>query len=169
MTDISCAYDRVLAVHPANRWFGWALFDGPDGLLDWGIVHEVEPGEDRLVKELGDILSEHKPSVLVFEEYEGETSKRSERIQNLYRRFKQTAKERQVPVAVYSRELVASVLEQPAHASRYEIAKAVAGRIEDLSHKLPPRRRYGDGEDARQSLFAAAALGITRYAVLGQD
>lgn len=169
MPDASRAHEHVLAVHPTARGFGWALFDTPDSLLDWGLVHAVSRDSSRLIARLERILSRYEPSVLVVEEFDGDASRRAERIRALYRAFEKTAARRGVPVVAYARELVASVLEVPASASRYEIACTVASRLDDLSHRLPPKRQFGDGEDARQSLFAAAALAIARYAVLGRD
>jgi hypothetical protein len=169
MTDIPAAHDRVLAIHPTGRGFGWALFEAPDTLLDWGLVHTANHKSGRLVEQLKRILSRYQPSALVLEEYAGDASKRTDRIQALNRSFEQAAGEHGVSLAVYDRELVASVLGVPSRASRYDVACAVAARIEDLSHRMPPKRKFGSSEDARQSLFAAAALALTRYAVLGLD
>jgi hypothetical protein len=162
-------YERVLAVHPTTHGFGWALLEAPDALLDWGLAHSTSRKAHLLVNRFEKLISLHKPSVLVLEEYAGKANKRAKRIQSLYKAFERTASEHQVPFLLYERETVAAALEMPSGTSRYDIAKAVAARLEDLSHRLPRKRKLGDAEDARQSLFAAAALALTRYIVLGLD
>jgi|SRR5580698_6957039 hypothetical protein len=169
MPDIPTTHDHVLAIHPTSRGFGWALFEAPDALLDWGLVHSAYRKRGDLVTRLRRILSHYQPSVLVLEEYADDASERTGRIQALNLAFEQVAAEHGVSMAVYDRELVASVLGVPSRASRYDVACAVANRIEDLSHRMPPKRKFGNSEDARQSLFAAAALSMTRYAVMGLD
>ena len=161
--------DCVLAIHPTYRSFGWAIFEAPDVLLDWGLVHANGRTSDRLLKRLGRILSRHQPSVLVLEEYDGDASKRADRIRGLLQAFEKTAGAHAVPTVLYERELVARILGLAPTASRYDVACAVAARIDDLSHRMPPKRKFGSSEDARQSLFAAAALAMTHYAVLGRD
>ena len=48
--------------------------------------------------------------------------------------------------------------------TKYEIAKAIATQIPAFAHRLPRLRKIWMSEDPRQSLFDAAALGLTFFA-----
>ena len=47
--------------------------------------------------------------------------------------------------------------------TKYEIAKAIATQIPAFAHRIPRFRKPWMSEDPRQSLFDAAALGLTYF------
>lgn len=52
--------------------------------------------------------------------------------------------------------------------SRHDIAEHIAKMVPALSYQVPPKRRAWDSEDIRQSLYDAAALGLTFYGSTGR-
>jgi hypothetical protein len=53
--------------------------------------------------------------------------------------------------------------------TRYEIAQVISQHIDVFSHRMPRKRKPWESEDARQSIFDAAALAMTYFAVTGSQ
>jgi antirestriction protein ArdC len=70
-----------------------------------------------------------------------------------------------IDAVVYPRDKVQALFGRAGAATRHEVARAIAARLTALSHRLPNKRRRWEPEDARQSLFDAAALAHTYYAL----
>lgn len=154
----------VLAVHPTARGFGWVLFENAARPVEWGLASAKASRSNRLVARFERLLDRCEPAVLVLEEFEGHSG-RAPRIQRLCKRLIRIAGARGLATSVYRR---AAVQRQFAGATtRHAVACAVADRLPDLDHRLPRKRRPWDSEDPRQSLFDAAALALTHYAVEG--
>ncbi len=157
----------VLAVHPTTRGFGWVLFDNPSSPVDWGMASAKEGRNARLLKRFERLLNRYEPAVLVLEAFEGRDATRVKRIQDLCRSFQRLAGARETFTPVYSRHMIQVCFAGTGAATRYEIALVIAERIEAFNHRLPPRRRAWMNQDPRQSLFDAAALALTHFAMQG--
>lgn len=149
----------ALAIHLTSRGFGWALFDEMGVLTDWGMASAGQGRKLRLVNRFRRILARHEPVVLVVEADQGGQA-RVDRIRKLYRAFERAASGIGAATCAYDREAVAGVLGLAPSASRHEVALRVAGRLIELSHRMPRKPAFGAAEDSRRSLFAAAALGL---------
>ena len=156
----------VLAVHPTSSGFGWVVFDATGALTEWGVASAKEGRKLRLVNRFKSLLARFGPAVLVFEAHEGE-HERADRIRKLYRAFDNIAHRADTRVYVYDREAVATALDIPARSSRYDVARKVIELRPGLSHRMPRKQAFGASEDPRQSLFDAAALALTYFAVMG--
>jgi hypothetical protein len=157
----------VLAAHPTSRGFGWVLFENPQTPVAWSIVH-ARPGRDQhLASRFERLLDRYEPAVFVLEAFESSTSRRHPRIQQLCRTMLHEASVRAVDTKIFDREVIAAVFAETGATTRDAIARIIAARIEAFSYRLPPKRKLGDSEDARQSLFNAAALALTYFAYIG--
>lgn len=154
----------VLAVHLTSSGFGWVVFDGAGALIEWGIASDKEGRRPRLLRRFERLLMRFEPAVLVLEAHEGE---RADRIVALYRAFAQAATGAGARGYTYDREAVATALEVPLRASRYDVARRVAELRPELSHRTPRKQAFGASEDPRRSLFAAAALALTYLTAMG--
>lgn len=158
------AHRLVLGIHPTSRGFGWVLFEGPDSPVDWGIASAKATRSARPLSRFKRLLRRYEPSVVVFEEFEGHGTRRSDRIQKLCREMVHLAQLQRSDTPIFSRAAVRSGIGNlSADATRYEIAQAVAEQIPALQKRLPPKRKPWMSEDARQCLFDAAALAITYF------
>jgi hypothetical protein len=156
----------VLAVHPTSRGFGWVLFESPLSAVDWGIA-SAKPGRNvRLVARFERLLKRYEPAVLVLEEFEGRHG-RVDRIQRLCRQFMHAAAWQGLETPVYRRSVIRTVFARVGASTRYEIARAVSHHIDVFGHRMPKKRKVWESEDARQSLFDAAALAMTYFTVSG--
>ena len=156
--------DRVLAVFPTRTGFGWALFEGPDNPVDWGVATIGKDRNAACLARIEELIDRCQPTSLVLEEFEGPSSRRAARIRDLGRDILDLANTKGADTQVYSRaEVTAAFLEVGAE-TRYEIATAIAARIEPFAHLLPPPRKIWMPEDPRMGLFNAAAVALAHYA-----
>jgi hypothetical protein len=164
--SVSAGYKGlVLAVHPTTRGFGWVLFESPLAPVDWGIASSKRASNARLAARFERLLKRYDPSVLVLEEFEGGV--RVDRIQRLCRSMIHLAACKGMDTPVYRRNAIRTVFASVGASTRYEIAQVIAQHLEAFSHKMPRRRRVWENPDPRQSLFDAAALALTYFAVTG--
>jgi hypothetical protein len=156
----------VLAVHPTAKGFGWVLFEGSLSPVDWGMASAKAGRNARLSTRFERLLKHYEPAVLVLEEFEGRDA-RPDRIQRLCRQFIHLAACRGMETPIYRRNAIRTVFASIGASSRYEIAQVIAQQIDALSHRMPRKRKRWNSEDRRQSLFDAAALAMTYFAVSG--
>jgi len=161
MSACSPERDLVMGFHPTARGFGWVVFEGPFRPIDWGLVSARKDKNATCLKRLDALLHRFAPEVLVLEAYDRESSRRARRIARLGASVRRAADARGVETAVYHRAEVREAFAETGAKTRREIAEAVARHLEMFRHRLPPPRRPWDSEDAREALFAAAALILT--------
>ena len=154
-------YGRVMGFHPTARGFGWVVFEGPFRPIDWGLVSARKDKNATCLNRLDGLLARYAPEVLVLEAYDRESSRRARRIARLGASVRRAADLRGVETVVYHRAQVREAFAETGARTRREIAEAVAGHLEAFRHRLPPPRKPWDSEDAREALFAAAALALT--------
>lgn len=157
----------VLAVHPTTRGFGWVLFENPRTPVAWSIVHARAGRDQHLIARFERLLERYEPSVLVLEAFERGTSRRNARIQQLCRAMVHEASVRAINVPIFDRETIQAAFTKSGATTRNEIAHVIAGHLSAFGYRLPPKRKVGHSEDARQSLFDAAALALTYFTYRG--
>jgi len=147
---------RILAFDVRARRFGFAVFERPAELLDWGVKSfrlGVNAVKIPAWQKVAALLSEFRPSIVVIRESPArESAWLAGMIMTL-------AKERNVAVRMVS----ASALQKrfPGHgANKHGIAVALSVRFPELADRVPPRRKPWQSEDYRMSIFDAAALGF---------
>ena len=161
--------DQILAIHPTTTGFGWALFEGPLAPVDWGVVTVQKDRNKHCLARIQELLERLAPTEIVLEQFEGNSARRSNRIRRLYRSIIQLADTFGIRPRVFARELIGQVFATVGARTRYEIAAAIAGRLDAFSHKLPPKRKIWLPDDKRMGLFNAVALAITFFALIDGD
>jgi hypothetical protein len=156
--------DLVLSFYPSPRGFGFVLFEGPLSPFDWGVTRVRGPIKNRLiVKKVEAMIDRYQPVTLVLEDWSDDWSRRNPRIRELYRDLVALARRKGIPVVRYSMRKVREFFARRNALSRHDIAEYVARMIPAFSYQVPPKRRTWDSEDIRQSLYDAAALGLTYF------
>jgi Holliday junction resolvasome RuvABC endonuclease subunit len=163
MKNTNVPKSLVLGIHPTSHGFGWVLFENPSSVIDWGNASARGARRKRLITRFERLLTKYQPSTVVLEEFEGA---RSKPIQTLCKEMTHLALLRGADAIVYPRSDVQSVFVRLGATTRHEIATVVAKNLNALSHRMPKKRRVWSPEDERQSLFDAAALVLTYYALM---
>jgi Holliday junction resolvasome RuvABC endonuclease subunit len=155
----------TLAVHPTSKGFGWALFEGPQTPVDWGISSAKGDRSAASIKRFQELLDQFQPTVLLLEKFEGDEVRRSERLRELFASMQGSAASRDMQTYIYSRDDIGRTIANDADATRYDVAVAVSERLPFLKTRLPAKRKVWESENDRRCLFDAVALGLTHYAL----
>lgn len=155
----------VLAARATARGFGWVLFEGPLAPADWGIVAARGDTSARAMRRFEKLLNQYHPATIVLEKPGKERKGVSGRVRLLSQTMLGFAENRDIDVSIYTRSEVSIVVTGDEEATRHGVAQAVAAQLPILRHRMPPKRKPWLPEDDRQSLYDAAALGITHYAL----
>lgn len=156
---------RVLAIDPSTRGFGFAVLEGPNRLIDWGVKETKTDKKRRSLKLVEDLLEHYQPSVIVVEDYEGKGSCRCQRVGELINDISKLAARRKIRVRSFARAKVKQVFSESGASNKYEIAQAIAKRFPELAPRLPRVRKPWMSEDYRMSIFDAAAFGLAFFCV----
>lgn len=165
MTPAHRRASLTLAIHPSTRGFGWTVFEGPFAPFDWGLVAPRKSKNGACLRKAERLIERLQPHTLVLEDFEPPRARRSGRVRRLCRALVALAADRGLEVAIYSRGEVRSSFASVGAVTRQEIAEAVVRHIPVFEHRMPRRRRCWESEDCRLSLFSAAALILTHYAL----
>jgi len=153
--------DLILAAHPTSHGFGWAFFERPLFLSDFGIASAKGQRSGKFLERFAELLDTRKPSALVLEKLNADDGRYTDRTHELFDAMRGMAKSRGIDVHVYDRGEVGMVVAGDHKATRHALAQAVVEQIAIPRSRLPRKRKLWDPEDHRQCLFDAAALGIT--------
>jgi hypothetical protein len=161
MTHTRSSAELICAIYPSTRGFGYAVFEGPNSLVDWG-VRAIRSRQKNLasLSKVRELLAFYRPDVLVLEDYQGRGSRRARRIQTLINLMTAHAAHGRISTASYSRSDVRSSF---GLTTKREIAEAIVREFPELEQRLPPVRKIWMSEDARMNIFDAAALAITFF------
>lgn len=154
--------EHVMGLHPSSRGFGWILFESAESPFDWGTADVRNGDNDEALRRVAELFRKYRPAVLALEAFEGTRSRRSARIQGLYRSIVREARKQGVTVRIYDRAKLSEVLSGAL--TRQQIAENIAQRFPSLRHRLPKPRKIWDSERSNTALFAAAACAIACFA-----
>lgn len=157
---------RVLALEIRTRKLGFAVLEGPTILLDWGMrSFDRETAEDKcqISDRLSPLLAFHQPLVLVV----GVRNYHSPMLNRTFRRSLHTVRSEAKRMSVRLRVL--PVDQMRAHfatkglITKHDIAARLAMQFEELSWKLPRRRKSYHSESRAMLVFDALAIGIAFF------
>lgn len=155
---------RALAIDPTHQGFAWAVFEGPDFLLDCGTSHVQPKGRNALcLRRIAELIAHYAPEVVVLEAYDGDGSHRQARVRFLLRSIAALAARRGVRCRSFSRARIRRAFSGLPSQARHPIATEIARRFPELSGRLPGIRKCWQSEDERMSIFDAASLALVWY------
>jgi hypothetical protein len=158
-------YLLALSVHLNTRGFAFVLFESPLAPFDWGTpeIRGVRKHE-RCMEKVAAIIDQYQPEGLVLQDMSNEGTQRAERIVKLNADIIRLAKARDLPVFLYSREIVRDTFfQQHGVRTKQDIAELIAKSVPAFQRYLPSPRKPWESEDARMGLFDAAGLGLVFY------
>jgi hypothetical protein len=147
-----------MALDIRRRSFAFAVFEGPNDLLDFG-ARSFRMGANKVTvsprKKLATLFDDFDPSAVVIRDRAAQTRKWKSVVDDALRR---ESVERRVPIRFVTRPTIIKAFN--GNDRKYARAVALAERFPALASKLPPKRKCWQSEDYRMSIFDAAALGV---------
>jgi hypothetical protein len=127
----------ILAVYPAVRGFGFALFHGAWTPIDWGFRHVDGDKNTACLDKVRALIEDYAPDTLLLEDHRGAGSRRCPRVTVLIDEIARLAMGKGISVARYS--------------------------LPEFPPQLPPERKIWLPEDTRMSIFDAVSLIFTHF------
>ncbi len=156
--------DLTLAITLSTRGMAYVFFEAPETPFDWAVVEVKGTGKNaQITARVQKLFSLYHPQVLVLEDIQTRSAKRSDRLQKLSLALAHMATCEGIDVYRYDRKAIRQTFGVAGAKTKVEIAHAIAASIPAFMHRLPPVRKIWMSEDSRQMLFDAAALGITHH------
>jgi len=160
--DEANAGKRIIAIDLRSSRFGFAVFEGPKGLLDWG-VKSFRQGVNAVrvppnVK-LGELMDEFLPKTIVLLKRDADTKNRASMREALLRE----AEKRRIAVRFLSARDVKSAF-AGSNRNKHAIAAAVVERLPELASRRPGPRKIWKPDDYRLRIFDAACLALAYFA-----
>ncbi len=149
---------RILSVDPTTRGFGFAVMEGPEKLIDWGVKGAKKRKNESCLDLLCGLMDRYSPDVVVVEDFSAKGSRRCHRVQSLICQIAKLAESRRIRVQFISRKKVRKTFSESGKANKYNISRAIAQKLPELAPRLPPYRKCWMSEDYRMSIFDAVSF-----------
>jgi hypothetical protein len=147
---------RILALSLDWQGFGFAVFDGPNDLIDFGTRNFRRKVKIPLEAKILLLLDANQPDVLVVA-----TPTTAARKKIAARIAKVTKAEKVSLVFVSGADIRKAFA--PVNQSKYQIAHAIAERYPELQFRLPSTRKSYQSKKFGITIFEAAAAGFVYY------
>lgn len=153
---------RILSIAPAHRGFGYAVMEGKEMLIDWG-VKEVRDKRACYEDKILELINLYQPDVIITEDALNEVSRRCDRIKGLIKIIANLAFEKKMEFCRVSREEIKKFSAKLRVATKYQMAEKIVFQFPELAPCLPPKRMPWMSEDNRMSIFKAIAIFLCKY------
>lgn len=165
-------FSRILAIDPAPKGFGYAVFETPRFLVDWGIAncrsnfqrkHTSRRGSRWMAEclfKVEEIIERYHPSIIVLEDCKDDSSLRCHTMEVFIQSIVKTGKRRGVAVQTISTKDVREVFLPLGGKTKEKIAVVLARQFPELL-PLPYHRERWMNESYRMSIFDAVAMALT--------
>jgi hypothetical protein len=155
--------ERIMAIDLRRSRFGYAVFDGPDTLLESGSGEIWADGKKRgdfKNTRLRSALRVSSPATVVVRMAQHRGSVGSPLKDRLLRQIKHDAREYSIPVVMIRQDEIRKAFNFPGRTSKYRIASVVARRFPELRGKPPAGRKAWEPELYGMIIFDALAAGL---------
>jgi len=153
---------RILAIDPHSRGFGYAVLEGTDRLVDWGLkAARHHPNAQSLARIL-DLIAIYRPDTIAIEDHSAKSSRRRERVKKLLNEVAALCRENKIAVRRVSRGRVQKIFSLCGKLTDHDLAIALTTRFPELAIDLPPKRKPWMSPNPRMSIFGAVALALAR-------
>ncbi|MEX2116820.1 MAG: hypothetical protein WEB37_08030 [Bacteroidota bacterium] len=164
MNRASAKSKRILAIDPTSRGFGFAVLEGPERLIDWGVVQVRGDRHRRCLARVDDLLEVYRPDIAIIEDL-SRNRRRPTRVKKLLEAIRHLAAEKRIVSRRVSKAQVQRTFAKFGGTIKHEIAAAVAKRFPELSPRLPPRRKLWMSEAETMAVFDAVAFASTFFKI----
>jgi hypothetical protein len=157
---------RILAIALRSRRLGFAVFEGPKRLLDWGMVFyplNNVAQHAAASKRVATLLTLFAPSVIAVRRTRSLNVRIGSGVRPILRLIRREASSRLIPVRLMRAAAVRKVFGQPRTKSKHEIAAMITQMYPELLWKLPPKRKIWESEHPIMTMFDAVALGFAYW------
>ncbi len=161
---------RVLAVVVHRRKIGYAVFEGPARLLDWGVTRCAAARNHRrtvVPQRLVSLLSFYQPRFVALKLVKAR-GRHAERVEAVGVAIQRECTERSIRFFRVHDSTVRRFFAAHSCKTRVQIAKVLGDWFLELSWHVPPRRKPWQSDSHNMPVFEAVAVGITIFRHLAE-
>ena len=153
---------RVLAIDPYSRGVGFAVLEGPECLIDWGLRTTERADNAKAVRVIEKLIGRFQPDVLALEDWDSAGSRRCGRVEELLDRIAGVEGKRAI-VRLVSLHEIRAIGPLPHTSTKYGRACFLAERFPELQPFRPPFRKPWMPEDDRMAIFDAVSFAVACF------
>lgn len=153
---------RVSAIDPFSRGVGFAVLEGPECLIDWGLRTTGRADNAKAARVIEKLIDRFRPDGLALEDWDSAGSRRCGRVQKLLDRIA-AAEGRRVLVRLITRRQIRAIGSLPQTSTKHGRACLLAERFPELQPFLPPFRKLWMPEDDRMAVFDAVSFAVACF------
>lgn len=157
-------HNRVIAINPVSRGFGFAVLEANPVLLrDWGLRLCNRKKRMDCLRKVAVLLDLYKPSAIAIEDWTTNRQRDAKKSVGFYRGLLRLAQSRKPKIEVipFFNGHIRGVFRQQGANNKDEISELIARRFPELSRQLPRPRQGFLAESYSMSFFYAVALALT--------
>lgn len=154
---------RVLAIDPMRRGFGYAVLEGPTRLIDWGTKGSRRWSDARTLQKVAGLVRYLQPDAVIVENTADSGSRRRERSRRMIVAVQAFADSNGLTRIAVTRKDVLNLFAGGKPINKRAIATAIATHFPELTPRIPPVRKAWMSEDLRTSIFDAVALALVHF------
>ena len=153
---------RVLAIDPYSRGVGFAVLEGPERLIDWGLRTTGRADNGKAVRVIEKLIDRFQPDVLALEDWDAAGSRRCGRVEELLDRIAAEEGKRAI-VRLITLHEIRAIRSLPHTSTKYGRACLLAERFPELQPFRPPFRKPWMPEDDRMAIFDAVSFAVACF------
>lgn len=154
---------RLLALEIRARRLGFAVFEAPTRLLDWGVRSFGEQGAEvrsTVADRISTLLAFHKPFAVVVRARKYHSAVQNKRFAAILTAIRAETRRYTTKFYVLTASQVRARFALNGQATKHDIATGLAKQFEELSWRLPQRRKSYQSEAPVMAVFDAVANGV---------
>lgn len=161
---------RLLAIDLRPQQFGYAVFEGPKRLLDWGTAHYRPGGQQGAAsarRSFVRLVRQFPPSVIAVKTRDRRQQRNSPGTALILQAIQSEASTRAIPIRFVSIRDVREAFRIFRAGNKYEAAAVLARIFPELTWNIQPVRKNYQGEHSIMTTFDAVALGFAYWRQYG--
>jgi RNase H-fold protein (predicted Holliday junction resolvase) len=157
---------RLLALDVRTSKIGFAVFEGPTILLDWG-VRSFEKSSKALRSSILDrlsvLLAFYEPTTIVIRSRSYHLPSHGHAQEKVIAIIRSGLRRRSTGLKIVTTKQVRNAFAKKGEISKHDIAVRVTNQFQELAWKLPRRRKIYQSELTAMLVFDAVASGLTYF------
>jgi hypothetical protein len=158
------ASERIIAIEPRSSKFGFVVLEPPDSLLDWGVRsfgEDIGGFKAPLSDRINTLLAFYDPAVVAVRDRTSNSALRDKNVRKVIEALESIVRPKAAGLRLLTTEAVRDHFALKGGITKHDIAKSLADRFEELSFRLPNRRKAYQSEAPVMLVFDALATAIT--------
>jgi hypothetical protein len=153
---------RILAIDPTTRGFGFAVLEGPDQLVDWGVKSLKKKSCQEHFEKVQKLIECYSPTTIVF--MHPNNSRRCPRIKDLLNALADLRGDTpRLRCRMVPRATIFKIFRRLGAKTKHDIALKLALYFPELQQCMPKYRKPWMSEDYRMNIFDAVCLAFACF------